>query len=241
MKTVQQYLSEAFKEEDNKTSDKISKFSIDELVDGYLERDTTVINIMENEKELTAYELLMAMRMRIRQFIEKLSTIEIETTYTPSILYAYENVEDGIKSYFGLVHIEDLKKIGTEANNYAYEFCLHGEIAGFFISEDAYTQMHLVDLLVDVLYEASFFGFEQEDLAGTKKKLDDAMEEIESGSYKSIPAEDVFMGLGIEGEKETEEEKKLKYAYYDAVINYNDYMLKKALKGVIALHIQPTK
>ena len=236
---MQQYLSEAFKEEDNKTSDKISKFSIDELVDGYLERDPTVIDIMENEKELTAYELLMAMRMRIRKFIEKLSTIEIETTYTPSILYAYENVEDGIKSYFGLVHIEDLKKIGIEANNYAYEFCSHGEIAGFFVSEDAYTQENLVDLLVDVLYEASFFGFEQEKLAGTKKKLDDAMEEIESGNYKSIPAEDVFRNLGIE--KETEEEKKLKYAYYDAVINYNDYMLRKALKKVIALHIQPTK
>ena len=51
------------------------------------------------------------------------------------------------------------------------------EIAGFLVSEDEFTQSHIYSLIANVLFEASYFGFDEEK---RKNALEDFQKSIES-------------------------------------------------------------
>ena len=220
MKTVQQCLRD---------------IDIHELADAYMERipitfkqvidtnntDSTILCIKANEKE------------QIIKVIDYMRTVELKPGKEKAILYAYDCVEKDFKEpAFSLVHINDLKTIGIEAHGYAYEFCEQAEIASFYVADTEYTQAHIIDLLVDVLYESTFFGFGQEELEEQKAKLEEAMKEIENCHFQSVPANEVFNELGICNECD-EQEEVLREQFYKAKSAYNEYLRKKQLSLVI--------
>ena len=61
--------------------------------------------------------------------------------------------------------------------------------------------------------EASFFGYEQEDLAEERQKLEEAAKEIDAGTAKTIPWETVKAEMererGYTFDEESEDEKAL--------------------------------
>lgn len=69
---------------------------------------------------------------------------------------------------------------------------------GFLVSDVKYTQKNIQGLLVDVMFEASFFGFEQENLELEKTKLDESVKEAKLGNVN--PIEDLYDYFGIEKE-----------------------------------------
>ena len=216
--------------------DCLKTVNIDELVNAYIERSPITTGHLQEEKEVYCADLLCAYQLRIKELVKHLCELDPKENKDGAILYAYDCVEGDFKEpAFSLVHINDLKKIGLDAHGYAYEFCEQAEIIGFYVAETEMTNKYMVDLLVDVLYEATFFGFEQEELSEKKQELEEALKEVESGNFKSIPAEEVFKDFGIEREKEDDEEQALQEAFYKAKMKYNDYLRKKELEKVIDL------
>ena len=71
-----------------------------------------------------------------------------------------------------------------------YEFTRQEEIVGFLVSDTEFTQREIYEVLADVLYEASFFGYEQERLEDKIQKLRRAEKAIEEG--KTYPFGSLF-------------------------------------------------
>ena len=185
----------------------LNKTNIEELVKQYIYK-------YPNEKD-SIEELV--------KLIKNMQSIEL----TPDkehicVLFAYRQYSTDFDDIgYGLTYLDE-DKIET----YAYEFSSLSEIAAFYVSDNELTQSNLLELLVDVLYEASFFGFEQEDLAQERQKLEDALEEVKSGNYKSYSMEEVF---GEYKDTETDASKEMKTNINKMVFEYNQLMKKEEI------------
>ena len=209
---------------------------VEELALAYLERVPISVGLMERTDDISAKALLDRAKGKIYSFIGRMRTVPIKETDSPAMLFVYEAVKDFCpENQYGLVHLDELEKDGLDAKTYAYEFCEQAEIAGFFVSDAKRTQDDLLGLMTDVLFEASFFGLEQERLAEEKAELDRRVKEINSPGFVGIPAEEVFKELGIEEEVRSEEEKMLEREYWDKMIEYDRFLFRKALGEAVAL------
>ena len=222
MKTVQEVLKE---------------LDTEELVTAFMERVPITPKLMR-ETEIPAQQLLINVRIQIEKFIDRMRTIPIKKGKNTGLFFTFETIKEFYKeNAYALVHIEELKEKGLEAESYAYEFTDQAEIAGFLVSDTKRTQKDLLGLMTDVLFESSFFGFEQEKLQEEKDELNKRIQEVESPNFVGIPAEkafeDLYKEFGIEKEIETEEEKAIRNIYNKAMIDYNNFLYKKALQEVI--------
>ena len=111
-----------------------------------------------------------------------------------------------------------------------YEFLEHKYLMSIKVAETYLTRYYLYDLLADFLHEASFFGCDQQYLEEEKKKLDDAIEDMEKHpeSLKTLD-EDFWRGMFEENGWEYEERDPAEKEAYniafrkvaDASIEYN--------------------
>ena len=210
---------------------------IDQLVELYIGDGIPTKYLIKNE-ELTAKKYAEKVQNRIRNFIKKLQTMKITPPKEPHILFAFKYAKEYYtETGFGMVKQQELLEKREDAPSYAYEFSPQSEIVGFLISNDKYTQQNLPDLLVDVLNEASFFGFDQENLQEEQEELERRLDEIKSPDFVGIPAEDVFKELrekyGLEEDIPTEEEKQAEKKYLDAMFAYNKILYTNHINQVI--------
>lgn len=63
---------------------------------------------------------------------------------------------------------------------------------GYWIADTEMTQYYLDDLMVEIMWDASFFGIEQEHLARAQKELDEASKEIDEGLEESFNSYEEF-------------------------------------------------
>ena len=189
--------------------------------------------------EISINELKNRFRQNRLKTIDKLSSVDI----TPpedghqGILYAHRILKDGFdEPETELVLLDELLEKGSAAQEFAYFYTPQSEIAGFLIADTPYTQQHLYSLLADVLYEASFFGSEQEYLEEEIKKLEKSREEVEE--EKCYTSEEVFdhlkeeFGLEEDRDPETPEEEKTKN---DANIKAGEYNRMTAAREKAAI------
>ena len=99
------------------------------------------------------------------------------------------------------------------------------------------TQENLLDLMTDVLYEASFFGYTKEDQDEAIKEMEAEEEgcEEEEGVKDGEPEEDIVDEPELkrpEREEKAEEETALEKAYRKASDEYAAFLRKKALREV---------
>lgn len=101
-----------------------------------------------------------------------------------------------------------------------------------------------MDLMTDVLYEASFFGYTKADQDKAIKEIEEEENEIEAEEENDEADEGVKDGEPEEGildepevkrperEEKTEKESALKKAYWKASNAYGEYLRKKVLQEV---------
>lgn len=189
--------------------------------------------------DVSINELKNKFRQNRLKTIDKLSSVDI----TPpedghqGLLYAHRILKDGFdEPETELVLLDELLEKGSAAQEFAYFYTPQSEIAGFLIADTPYTQQHLYSLLADVLYEASFFGSEQEYLEEEIKKLEESSKEVEEGNYYT--ADEIFNHLkeeyGLEGDRdpETAEEEK---ARNDTNIKTGEYNRMTAAREKAAI------
>ncbi len=237
MKTVQECLQE---------------LDLEKLMDSYLaipyiRREMT--EMMRKDSTLTGKEIWNLFREKIREYIGYMRTAPVETSEDPAILYVYEVLEGDVrdKYWHGLVYLSELKDKGVEAEDYSYTLCTHKQVAGFLVADTKLTQENLLALMTDVLYEASFSGYTEEDVAKKIRDFEEACKEAEADEEGAAEAEeaeeaeeaaeDEFCEADYvkpEPEPRSEEEIRLADAYRKTREEYSAFLRKKALRNVIS-------
>lgn len=220
MNTVQEYLRQADCEKLINIYLYDHPVNLNELPDG-------IMSLKDSKEKV---------KTKLRKYIERLRTMEIEKSSDGQeyVLFAHKVFRDiSEEEEYSLVCVQELLDEGTDAKSYAYECTKQAEIVGFKVADTKYTQKNLNGLLVDVLYRASFFGFEQEYLEEKMKKLDEAIRELEEGNSVTYSLEEVREHLGLEKEEVDAKADELKGRVLEATIEYEKYCKKKELQAVI--------
>ena len=220
MKTVQAYLKEMDREK---------------LINEYLYENP--IHLLQIEEEtLTIKEVKDRIKRNLRKYIERLCTLPIETSEDGKdyILFAHRVLKDGYHDLeSSLVCMQDLMEHGEDVDTYGFMFMKQNEVMGYRISDEEFTQKNIYQVLVQVLYEASFFGFEQEYLEEELQKLDESFKDIEAGNTYS--AEEIWAELAIEKEERDDTADELQRKVWEATYAHDLYCKQKELKrlGII--------
>jgi hypothetical protein len=220
MKTVQEYFRKA---------------DADKLINYYLHKHPVKLEdiTQDNEKILDAKNRI---RKRLQEYIERLRSMDIEDGEDGKeyILFVHKMQQDGAEEdTASLVCRQELRDKGLEAETYSYVFDRQAKIMGFKVSDAAYTQKNLIELLTDVMYEASFFGFEQQHLDEELQKLEFSIKEFEEGTATTYTMEEVWEHFGFEKEERDETADELWHAITRAVVEYNQYQKKKELQALM--------
>lgn len=136
----------------------------EELIDAYLAEYP--LRMDDFADEVTIGEAKAFTRIKLREYLERLRILPVKAaTEGEHLFYAYHRPKEGIdEPTFALVLLTELRQKGIRAADYAFEFIDQSEIMGYYIADNRLTKHYLTELLVYIMYEASFFGFEQEDL-----------------------------------------------------------------------------
>ena len=226
MKTVQQWLKEADKEQ---------------LSNEYFYTYPMKIeDIKEENSELTVKQIKEIRRKKIEKYIDRLINLEVESSNNNDeyILFAYNVfMEDFENVDYALISKKELLfEIGFEeegnCTNYSFMLSNQEEIKGYLVADTKLTQDNIYGLLVYVLYEASWFGYENEDLEEEKQKLEEAAKEVEKGKYSSFTIEKLREELGLPEKEKDEKQEELLHDIIDKIFVFSKYSFKKEARRV---------
>ena len=221
MRTVQEYLK---------------KIDDERLINEYLCEHPIHLHEVSDES-MTIKEARALVKTKLQRYLERLRTMELEVSEDGKeyALFAHGVLKDGFQEeVYSLVCLQELIEKGEEAESYAYEFTRQAEIMGFLVSDAEFTQRHIYGLLVDVMFEASFFGFEQQRLEEEKKKLEEAIKECEEGRTVTYTLEEWEEEFGLEKEKPDETADELRRRALEASMEYDKYCRQKELRELKA-------
>lgn len=206
---------------------------------------------------LPVKEIREAHERSLASFIDKMRTIPIEAGKDgrTGCLFAYRTFEDGRESEdFDLIFLDE----GLGALPYGVDFCTHSEIAGFLVADNLLTQREIYRLMAFVMHEATFFGFDQEDLPELLETIEKAAKAIREGRIREYDPgmddenldDDYLYECPMERLKsweeaetgkpdlpkyeETPEEKELSRKVYEAMSAFSDYSRKRERAEIFA-------
>lgn len=84
------------------------------------------------------------------------------------------------------------------------------------------------DVLAQIIYEMTFFGYSQEDIEKERLELEEAAKEADGG--KTITAEKLFADLGIEPQPSDEEDTEMLSKIYLLENEYNQCWFRNEVK-----------
>ena len=216
MKTIQQVI----REQDPK-----------EIENAYFYDHSVDLWEMNGLDDKTLGEIKGRISGRFQAFIKRLCSMDIEQNDDEQrILFVYRSL--GNEAFFGdeevgLVRVDDLleKEDLSDVPTYAYEFTEQKEALGFLVADTKLTQDNLIDVIVDFLFEVSFFGYEQEGLNEELDKLEKSMKEIDEHPERLVrfSSEELRKEMGLPEEEKYPEEEEKKHKFYDAAMDYTNY------------------
>lgn len=173
-------------------------------------------------------ERMEAAKERFGEFLDRLDGIEPTSTgyvilgvvyvengrerleanlYCESELPRLAEIEGELAKFGSVSDAERLCNVVSNTKRYAYEYTPWGEILGFRVLRSNARDVGPTKLAAAVLYEMTFFGFNEENVKAEREKLDAAIAEEELSTGISISAEELFARFGWHDER-TEEEKE---------------------------------
>lgn len=109
--------------------------------------------------------------------------------------------------------------------SYAFELTPRETAMSFLVADNKLTQDHLTTVVIEFLWEISFFGYDEESVRKEAEKLKKSIEEARTD--KGRPADDFFEEMrekhGWPKEEVYPREKELKNAICEADMEYYDY------------------
>ena len=186
------------------------------------------------DKTITLEEFEKITKKKISNFINRLIKMKPvkNKENDRKILLAYNVYDNDLfipELSVSLIHETELKKNKLEVEPYAYYYQPQNEIIAFVIADNEFTQKNIYDVMVDIMYETSFFGYEDEMKEEVNAELNETIEQIKSGDFETRSWDEVKKDLHIEDSKDETEEDMIHQAL-DIIINCNKYLYEKEIK-----------
>ena len=182
--------------------------------------------------EKTVAEIKDAYRQRLCEFIEQLKSIEPKSLSDDEqgIFFCHKSCGRDMKNPETVLCIEsDILKCDNP-QIYSWILMDFDEIMGYYIAETESTIRNINDVLAQIVYEMTFFGYSQEDIEKERFELEKAAKEADEG--KTIPAEKLFADLGIEPQPCDEEDTEMLRKIYSIENEYNQHWFRKEVEKV---------
>ena len=209
----------------------IKEIDIDKLADTYFyEYPIEYERYINSEK--TVSEIKDAYRKRFYEFTEQLKSIEPKALSDDErgIFFCHKAYGRDMKNPETVLCIEsDILKCDNP-QTYSWILTDFDEIMGYYIAETETTIKNINDVLAQIVYEMTFFGYPQEDIEKERFELEKAAKEADEG--KTIPAEKLFAELGVEPQPCDEEDTEMLRKIYSLENEYNQYWLRKEVEKV---------
>lgn len=137
----------------------------EEIIETYLEEYPISYRDFRN-KNTTISQIEERVNKILRDFIERMKTINVENRKDSfrGIFYVHRCIKDELKDQsYCLANIAEILSGDIKETDYGYYALSQAEIMGFLVAETEMTQRYIYELAANVMYEALFFGFEEED------------------------------------------------------------------------------
>lgn len=207
---------------------------ISELIQTYIHKYPLTLSEI-TDHNVTVAQVKEAQYNLLADYIKRLCSLEIKSSSDGKkhVLFVHKVFcERDVEETSSLVCLEELQVKGVKAQCYAYNDEAQEIIMGYYVADTPFTREHLTDLLVDVMYEASWHGFHQERLEGARKNLETTVADFKLGKTKAYTYQEVFGDL--EERKECDDtEEVLVDALTSAVNQYNQYFLRKEMLALM--------
>ena len=167
MKTVQEYIQslDTYQLITTYINNYVNAIDVDK------EEEQTIDTFIESSLSHLAFQI-----KSIYNYIEKLKKAPIVPNKTILLSQIiddyYEHIHTSIIPYDEFIHN------GIFSEHYAYDFQDQAEILGYNIYETEFVKDYIYEIIAGVLYEASFFGYDQEDLPRARESLQQSIQEI---------------------------------------------------------------
>ena len=216
MKTVQEWIKET---------------DVEELADTYFyEYPIEYERYVNSEK--TVSEIKGTYRKRFYEFIEQLKSIEQKSLSDDEqgIFFCHKAYGRDMKNPETVLCIESYILECDNPQTYSWILTDFDEIMGYYIAETETTIKNINDVLAQIIYEMTFFGYSQDDIEKGRLELEEAAKEADEG--KVVSMETTFADLGIEPQPRDEEVTEMLGKIYSVENEYNQYWLRKEVEKV---------
>ena len=188
MKTIQEHFREA---------------DTDELVNDYIFAHPLSFDPSDEiDPGLTVAEAYARYEDRIRGLVERIRTVD--TVPMPDgewVFFVHHMPEnDGDDITFVLAKQDNLLDRDEMLMPYGYDFSPIAETAGVPVADTYLTQRNIHRLLLDYMFEASFFGFEQEGLQAALDRIDESIAYSNEHPESLRPIDELWERIGYEPE-----------------------------------------
>lgn len=210
--------------------DVIRGLDIDSIENAYYYEHPIQIHELIDLDDITIGDYKNAISRRFHCFVERLCDMEIKNdSGKQGVLFVFKSQTESsiLETDVGLIHVDELMESEdlADVSTYAYEFIEQAEALSFLVSDAKLTQDNLMDVVVSFLFEVSFFGFEQEDLAENLESLHISIEEIKEHpeNLVSYSSEEFRKRFGLPKEEIYPGEERKKNSFYKAGMEYTHY------------------
>ena len=220
--------------------DLLFQCSVDDIVDEWVKKWYEDVNI---EKLYDALDRLIA-ELKLRQPVDSnyvilgIERVRDNKKFIYADMFEINEVINGLRTYSELEKLADGTGISAPKvkefiesvrlpDSYGYEFTEWNEILGCKIDEQNAKKCGMVKLLADILFEMTFFGFDERDVERKREELDQAIREFEE--IENLPTEEqdkcfhsteeVMEELGIEHESHEENVEAKEEMYQEMLYN----------------------
>jgi len=83
---------------------------------------------------------------------------------------------------------------------YGLDFSSFSQWASYLVAEETLAALPPEEIAAHILWEMTFHGFSDEEIEKQRKKVENALEDVESGKAELIPLEEVLKGLSEDGQ-----------------------------------------
>ncbi|WP_270457092.1 DUF6557 family protein [Lactobacillus gasseri] len=157
----------------------------DKLIENYFNEHPLMVNKFDDD--MTIGQIKSGSKKLMKEYIDRLRSLNTTTNKDQMIYYVYEYLHDtSLEQYIAVSPLAELREKGAQSSSYGIEYTKQEEILGYYVANTDLTQYYLLDVMVEILWDASFFGINQEDLEDAKQEL----EEAAKGPYKKFTYEE---------------------------------------------------
>ena len=213
MKTIQECLRECNRER---------------IIELYIRENIYTDEVLNDRyAEMTIGDFVQKLRHKLNRMIDTIISAEPVHDADKWILITTHTVPDHIPGDNGITHLlvngtEVLDLPPEKIEDYGFNYSAFEELASFYVADTYLTQHYLDELLAFFLYEASWTGFDQEDLEDMISLIENAEKEWENEpeNFEDEDEEDLHQGNPDAAEIKDPEQEEAYRQFSDACNEY---------------------